>query len=61
MEREDVCQQSTECARDAQTSIAAEFKPPVCLIFRFDSFALGHDRLVLSVRPTGQSNPTDDL
>src|ERR1035438_10058109 len=54
VEREDVCQQPTECARDLRNSIAAEFEFPLCPIFKCDSFVFVHDRLVLSVRPTGQ-------
>src|ERR1017187_7884137 len=54
VECEDVCQQPTECARDLRNSIAAEFEFLPCPIVKFDSFAFVHDRLVLSVRPTGQ-------
>src|ERR1035438_9874267 len=54
VEREDVCQQPTECSRDLRNSIAAEFEFLLCPIFIFDSLAVAHDRLILSVRPTGQ-------
>src|ERR1022692_1409632 len=58
VEREEVCQQPTECARDLRNSVAAEFEFLLYPIFQFYSFAFVHNRLVPSVRPTGpeQSN-----